>query len=125
MSIDEIFAQIEAENPRIAEIAHEVDPPYILALNVMNLRRERGITQAQLAQAIGVAQPRVAEIEAGDANPRLATLSKLAHALGVTLSELLTDHLNADRAERRRAARERIAAASDAAAEVPSRRRAK
>lgn len=103
MNADELFAQIEAENPRIAEIAHEVDPPYILALNVMNLRRERGMTQAQLADAIGVSQPRIAEVEAGDANPRLVTLSKIAHALGVTLSELLEDNLNADRAERRRA----------------------
>ena len=103
MSIDELFAEIEAENPAIAEIAHEVDPPYILALNVIRLRRERGITQAELADAIGVAQPRIAEVETGDANPRLITLSKIAHALGVTLSELLEDNLNAERAERRRA----------------------
>jgi DNA-binding XRE family transcriptional regulator len=97
MRIDELFAQIEAEHPEIAEIAHEVDPPAILALNVMRLRAERGMTQAQLAAAIGVSQPRIAGIESGDANPRLATLSKLAHALGVPLSELLVDNLNPTR----------------------------
>ncbi|HEU4561330.1 MAG TPA: helix-turn-helix domain-containing protein [Longimicrobium sp.] len=77
MNADELFAQMEAENPRIAEIAHEVVPPYILALNVMNLRRERALTDAQPADAIGVSQPRIAEVEAGDANPRLVTLGKM------------------------------------------------
>jgi len=65
------------------------------------------MTQAQLAAAIGVSQPRIAEIEAGDANPRLLTLSRIAHALGITLSELLADNLNAGRAARRQAFAER------------------
>lgn len=30
-------------------------------------------------------------VERGDANPRLVTLAKIAHALGVTVPELLTD----------------------------------
>ena len=93
MRIDDVFAEIEAENPEILEIAHEVDPPYIVAVNVIRTRNEREMTQAQLAEAIGVAQPRIAEIERGDANPRLVTLSKIAHALGITLSELLDDTL--------------------------------
>ncbi|HET7229869.1 MAG TPA: helix-turn-helix transcriptional regulator [Longimicrobium sp.] len=114
MNWDELWVEIEDENPTPPEVAAEVDPPYILALNVMRLRRERGITQAQLAEAIGVSQPRIAEVEAGDANPRLVTLSKIAHALGVTLSELLFDHMNEDRTARRQAARERMAAAVEA-----------
>jgi len=97
MRIEELFAQIEAEHPEVTAVAHEVDPPAILALNVMRLRAERGLTQAQLAAAIGVSQPRIAGIESGDANPRLSTVSKLAHALGVTLSELLVDNLNPTR----------------------------
>jgi DNA-binding XRE family transcriptional regulator len=93
MRIDEVFAEIEAENPGILDYSHEVDPPVILAANVLRVRTERGMTQAQLAEAIGVAQPRIAEVERGDANPRLSTLSKIAHALGITLSELLEDNL--------------------------------
>ena len=38
---------------------------------------------------------RIAEVERGDSNPRLLTLSKLAHALGVTVSDLLVDNLHA------------------------------
>jgi transcriptional regulator with XRE-family HTH domain len=95
MNFDELNARLEAENPEIAAVAHEVDPPFILALNVYHLRNRRGMTQAELAAALGVAQPRIAEIERGDANPRLITLSRIAHALGVTLAELLVDNLNA------------------------------
>ena len=97
MNIDEVFARIEAEHPEIAELAHEVDPPAILAFNIIQMRTRRGMTQAQLAEAIGVAQPRIAEVERGDANPRLVTLSRIAHALGVTLSELLEDNLYGNR----------------------------
>ena len=125
MKLDDFAAEIEARYPEVAAVAHEVDPPFVLALNVMNLRRERGITQAQLAAAIGVSQPRIAELEAGDANPRLVTLSKIAHALGVTLAELMTDHQAGPHAERVSAARERISGAMGQKADEPRRRRAK
>lgn len=103
MNVDELFARIEAEDPVPVELTVELDPPNFLALNVMTLRSEGGMTQAQLAAAIGVSQPRMARIERGDANPRLITLSKLAHALGVTLSELLVDNLCAPARARRAA----------------------
>ena len=85
------------------EVAPEVDPPHYLALNVINFRTQLGMTQAQLAAVTGVSQPRLAKIERGDANPRLITLSRLAHALGVTLSELLVDNLSAPARARRAA----------------------
>src|SRR5215218_9809056 len=94
MRFEELCARIEADDPVSPEIKAEVDPPNILALNVVRMRDSRGLTQAQLAEALGVAQPRIAEIERGDANPRLITLSRLALALGVTLPELLVDNLN-------------------------------
>ena len=103
MNLDEYEAEIEAKYPQVLEVAPEVDPPHYLALNVINLRSQRGMTQAQLAAAVGVSQPRIAKVERGDANPRLITLSKLAHALGVTLSELLVDSLSTP-AHARRAA---------------------
>lgn len=103
MNVDELFAHIEAENPEPVELTLELDPPNFLALNMMTLRSKRGLTQAQLAAAIDVSQPRIARIERGEANPRLITLSRLAHALGVSLSELLVDNL-CEPARTRRAA---------------------
>ncbi len=89
MRSDEFFRRLEEEIPADPAIAAEVDPPYVLAGNVYALRKDRGLTQAQLAEAAGVRQPRIAEIERGDANPRLDTLAKLARALGVPVAALL------------------------------------
>jgi transcriptional regulator with XRE-family HTH domain len=90
MRVDDFFERVEAEVPVPPEVAAEVDPPFVLAANVHALRTARGMTQGALARAVGVAQPRIAEVERGDANPTLGTLSRLAYALGVTVSELLS-----------------------------------
>lgn len=91
MRAEDFFRELDCESPEIREVAAEVDPPFILASNAYHLRRARGLTQEQLAERIGVRQPRIAEIERGDANPRLDTLAKLARALGVTVSALLDE----------------------------------
>ncbi len=89
MRADEFFRRLEEESPTDPAVAAEVDPPHVLASNVYGLRKHRGLTQDQLAEAVGVRQPRIAEVERGDANPRLLTLSKLAFALGVPVGALL------------------------------------
>lgn len=90
MRADELFDALSRESPVPPDVAATVDPPFILAANVYRLRKAHGLTQRTLAQKVGVAQPRIAEIERGDANPTLGTLSLLAHALGVSVSELLS-----------------------------------
>ncbi len=93
MRSDEFFRRLDEEFPTDPAVAAEVDPPHVLASNVYRLRKARGLTQEQLAEAVGVRQPRIAEVERGDANPRLLTLSKLAFALGVPVAALLDpDH---------------------------------
>lgn len=93
MRAEDFFNRIASEFPEVTEAAAEVDPPFVLASNVYRLRKHRGLTQEQLAKAVGVRQPRIAEVERGDANPRLDTLAKLARALGVPVAALLDpDH---------------------------------
>lgn len=89
MRADDFFRRLDEEFPTDPAIAAEVDPPHVLASNVYRLRKDRGLTQEQLAEAVGVRQPRIAEVERGDANPRLLTLSRLALALGVPVAALL------------------------------------
>lgn len=62
-----------------------------LAINLLRLRGQRGVTQTELAVRAGMRQPRIAEIESGDYNPRLDTVAKLAWALGVGPDELLVE----------------------------------
>lgn len=55
----------------------------------MDIRRARGLTQAELGAAAGVSERVVAYYERDDAQPPGAMLVDLAKALGVTTDELL------------------------------------
>lgn len=54
------------------------------------LRRALGVTQAELADAVGVPQTNIAFWEFSDKPPRSDVLPKLASVLGVTVEVLLT-----------------------------------
>lgn len=70
-----------------------------LARQVFDLRKTAGLTQRQLAAKSGVQQADISRIEAGDANPTLATIVALAYALG---AELALEPSRSRRAESRR-----------------------
>jgi transcriptional regulator with XRE-family HTH domain len=61
-----------------------------IAARVRAERARRGWTLDEFAARSGVSRRLVVQIESGDANPSLGTLLKLAAAIGVTLTELLT-----------------------------------
>jgi transcriptional regulator with XRE-family HTH domain len=60
----------------------------LLAKNVRRLRRARGWTQYDLAEAANVRQALISQIENGAANPTLETLERLAAAFGAKLADL-------------------------------------
>lgn len=51
-------------------------------------REYLGMTQAELAHRLDVSQAQVAQWEGADANPRYATLKKLADAMGIHVCQL-------------------------------------
>ena len=54
-----------------------------LTQDLVALREDRGLTQVQLAERVGVKQPAIAQIEGGRANDiKLSTLVKIASGLG-------------------------------------------
>ncbi len=57
------------------------------------LRRDAGITQAGLAEAIGSAQSTVSQLEAGSRKPSYNMLQDLAKALNVSPAYLLSDEM--------------------------------
>jgi len=56
---------------------------------VRRARTARGLTMVQLAEAIGVSQPFISQMESGRAAPSMTTLYRLAEALAVPTSALL------------------------------------
>jgi DNA-binding XRE family transcriptional regulator len=61
----------------------EVDPQLGLAIELRWARQEAGLSQAELASRVGVSQQQIAKLERPGANPSIATLRKVAAALGV------------------------------------------
>jgi transcriptional regulator with XRE-family HTH domain len=59
--------------------------------NLRRLRRQAEVSQESLAEASGVSRRTIINLEAGGSNIGLATLDQLAHALGVTFVDLVTD----------------------------------
>lgn len=55
------------------------------------MRKERKISQEDLAGEAGIDRTRMGEIERGEANPTIDTLSKVAIVLGQTLGSLILE----------------------------------
>ncbi len=70
---------------RRGSVAVAVDPQLAIAVVLRWTRLDAGLTQAQLAGRAGVSQQQVAKLERPGANPSVATLRKIAGALGVRL----------------------------------------
>jgi transcriptional regulator with XRE-family HTH domain len=88
LSTEEVLAELQKDPAFVAAWELE-EPKVILAANIARLRARRRMTQAQLAEAAGTRQPRIAEIERGDANPKYETLIRIARALGVGIEDLV------------------------------------
>lgn len=60
-----------------------------LGKNLKRIRTEKGISQVEIAKSLGVSRGFVSNLENGKTNPTLATIAKLADAIGVNSNELL------------------------------------
>lgn len=66
-------------------------PAEIVAVRVKSLRLARGLTARELAQAAGLSLNTISLIERGRMSPTVATLHKLARALGAPLAFLVAE----------------------------------
>ncbi|HTK18280.1 MAG TPA: helix-turn-helix transcriptional regulator [Mucilaginibacter sp.] len=60
-----------------------------LGERIRTIRKEKGITQLQLAHSIGKDQQSIQRLEAGNINPSYIYLQEIADGLSITLLELL------------------------------------
>lgn len=66
--------------------------PRTIGQRISALRSERGVTQAELSKASGVAQGLISKFEKEEQQPNVESAKKLAKAFRVTLDELCGMH---------------------------------
>jgi transcriptional regulator with XRE-family HTH domain len=71
--------------------ADQDDPEKRVAARLRELRRERGVTLATLADWTGISAAHLSRMEKGERQPSIGSLIQLARAYGVSLGELVGD----------------------------------
>jgi uncharacterized Tic20 family protein/DNA-binding XRE family transcriptional regulator len=62
-----------------------------LGNKIQELRKEKGMTQEDLAEKTGLSVRTIQRIESGEVDPRTYTLHQIADALGIDITELTKD----------------------------------
>ena len=63
---------------------------YVTGTTIRNLRENRNLTQAELAEELGVSSKTISKWETGKGLPDISLLQPLARALGISLIELMS-----------------------------------
>lgn len=73
------------EDPLLKEELLKLEPKYQLIEKIIQLRKEKKLTQADLADRINDRQANIARLENGNSNPSLEKLLKIANGLDAEL----------------------------------------
>lgn len=77
------YLQEQCEDPQFRERFEAADRALDIAFQLAELRRQRGLTQAQVAQLLGTKQQNISRLENPAYHGRtLSSLARYAHALG-------------------------------------------
>lgn len=69
------------KNPKFKKEYDKLQPEFAMIEAIVKARKDRGLTQEQLAGRIGTKQSVISRLEIGRANPTVAFLKKMALAL--------------------------------------------
>ena len=85
-SYEDVTAERRARLGSDAESQRSVlEQAYEIAMQVVELREQRSLTQVQLAELCGMDQGDISRIERGSTNPTARTLLRIAEALDADL----------------------------------------
>ena len=73
----------ELKDPEFKKEYDLLEDEFVLAKEILQLRKEQNLTQKELAKKVGTSQPAIARVESGNyKNISLSFLRKLAKVLG-------------------------------------------
>lgn len=73
------------KDPKVKAEYDRLEPEYKLISKIIEARIKNKMTQAELAKKVGTKQSAIARFEAGNSNPTLDFMDRLATALGAKL----------------------------------------
>ena len=83
------FEALETTSERLARDLAESDLKLIAMIR--SKRIERGLSQADLGKLLNVSQATVSEFESGMTEPKIQTIRRYAHALGLLVEHVVRD----------------------------------
>jgi len=90
--LDEMVAAFSREDPAFKGLYEADLARGELLFALRDIRRALGLTQTQVAAAMGTSQSAVAKLERAESDPRLSTVARYALAVGHDLHYVLTPH---------------------------------
>jgi DNA-binding XRE family transcriptional regulator len=84
LNLDDLHAYLREADPECSKSIGQYDFGYEVARLLLTTRRERQLTQDDVATMAGMTQQQIADIERLKANPTALTVTKLCNALDVT-----------------------------------------
>ena len=83
MSLESLKSRLASQYPDfILDLAEEAARQEV-ALKLVELRLERGLSQAQMAEKLGLRQANLSRLESGQANPTVGMLGRVYNTLGL------------------------------------------
>lgn len=74
------------KDPKTAKEYKKLAPRYAIVSQLIAARQKSGLTQKELADKVGTKQSAIARLEAGNTNPSIGFLEKIASAMRTTLT---------------------------------------
>lgn len=72
-------------NTEVKKEYEKLKPEYEIIREVLNARKNRNLTQQQLADRTGINRADISRLENGNSNPTIAQLQRIAEGMGMTL----------------------------------------
>ena len=82
------------KDPEVLEELKNLELEYQIKSQIITLRKEKKLTQKELAELIGDRQSNISRLESGNYNPTLAKLKKIADCLNQRLDIRFVDKVH-------------------------------
>ncbi len=79
------FIEEQLKDPIFKEKYDSLEPEFIVMQAMIDARKEKGMTQKELASITGISQADISRLEHGTGNPSIRTLKRVAKALHMAL----------------------------------------